>query len=1113
MKGMKRTLAFLLTLVLSIHTTGVIMAGKSDTDLNEAETAQQDGEKMAEESTDEISPKQQTSEENTETDNKESNVPATEQNKMVDSRAKPEIRQSYAGKTESDEAVPEEGDFIFSGGAISGLTAGFLNGLTEDQKQNIHLVIPEKINGQTVTSIAKDAFKLFYNTKYSGCRFVSLDFTNASGLTSIGENAFYGASGISGSLSIPSNVTAIGNHAFRDCTGFTGTLKLPSELRTIGDYAFFNIGLGGTLQIPDKVTSIGANAFKISDSSLAGFSGKLTIPASVAAIGTVAFSGNKNITSVVFEGNNLTQIPDSVFRYCGLNGAVVIPSSVQKIGKNVFDSTNLKTIYLPKRADAGNTEFISSGTFGTYSSSKLTAIVCDKEDFAAVCSIMGSQFSKKIGYEISVSFEDGGSTAPMNRLFNLPYNYVKDGQGVWSADSAYKFPASEGKKWGLTENAVSPVSETDVIKQDKLYPISALEDPVITFGDGIDKVYDGKPETLKVTASHPMAKPIEKAESGDVVFYYTWSWGTITSSPAVLKGFDANAYDVTDVREPRFTIACRVRVQACRVEGTKAVPFYTVDHDFPVSLRQAESKVNPVYPKGLLNTADGMPEIALSEGDTKGTISWDKGQSLESGEKEYKWNFVPEENAEGNYNYTVKNGTAVLHGADGKVFKITAYQGEHGRITPEGESEIVQGSQAVLRFKPEAGYRLESASVNGLDVTSQIVNDSYTIKNVQSDYKVCAVFVPLLADDIESITEQLPQIPDGRPATEEEKSSILDAKQHFEALPEAEQDTVSETAKKKLRNAIASLPQVEMKVSGSLQVEDKSLLLDNMTSEDAKKLQQNDSSFKIEVVASDTQPDQEEEEAVRGQLQGASVYKNLDIRVVKTVLGKNNQSVENLSVLNSPIRMIFNIPDEARTAEDGSSREFFVIRAHRTDGNVEAEVLPDLDDSDATVTVDSDKYSVYVIAYKDHDSSDDNLPGQTPAEKRYEVRFDSQGGSKVPGIKNIKYGEHIQEPPAPNRDGYVFDGWYLQKECKNQWDFEKNIITGNRVLYAGWKKANKVKPSLNSDKTAKTKTTRTRKAAAAPDTGDDADSVSVWLAGASVCFILVLMMMRRKKCI
>ena len=75
----------------------------------------------------------------------------------------------------ADHIMPKEEDYMFSAGAITGLSTDFLSGLTDEQKQNIHLVIPGTINGQTVTSIAKDAFKLSYNTKYSGCRFVSLE--------------------------------------------------------------------------------------------------------------------------------------------------------------------------------------------------------------------------------------------------------------------------------------------------------------------------------------------------------------------------------------------------------------------------------------------------------------------------------------------------------------------------------------------------------------------------------------------------------------------------------------------------------------------------------------------------------------------------------------------------------------------------------------------------------------------------------------------------------------------------------------------------------------------------------------------------------------------------
>lgn len=878
----------------------------------------------------------------------------------------------------------------------------------------------------------------------------------------------------------------------------------PGNLKTIGDYAFFDVGLGGTLQIPDQVTSIGSNAFKISDSSLVGFSGKLTIPASVESLGSVAFSGNKKITSVEFEGNKLTQIPDSVFRYCGLNGAVVIPPSVQKIGRNVFDSTNLKTIYLPKRTDESNTAFINSGTFGTFSNSKLTAIVCHKEDFSVVCSTLGSQFSKKTGYEISVSFVNGGSAEPIDRLYNLPYNYTKDDQGVWSADSTYRFPQIQGKKWGLTENAVSPVSETDIIKQEKLYPISALEDPVITFGDGIDKVYDGEPAALKVTAEHPMAKPIGKAKTGDVVFYYTWSWGTITSSSAVLKGFDENTYNVTDVREPRFPISCGVRVQACLVNGTKATPLYTVDHDFTVHLRQAEPEVNPVYPKGMTNISEGMPQITLSKGDTKGTISWDKDQIFEVGKKEYRWTFVPDKNTDGNYNYASKSGTAVLNLVDGKVFKATVHQAEHGHITPEGEFETAQGSLTEFRIKPDAGYRLKSVSMNGRDVTGEIENDVYTLHNIQSDYEISAVFAPLSAADMKKIADQLPQAASGKPLNEEEKISILDAKQHFDALPETSQEEVPEASKKKLREAILSLPQVQTEVSGNLQLNDQSLLLDNMTSADVQKLYQNDRSFKIEVVAADTRPDRGEAKAIEGQLHGATIYKNMDIRVIKTVVENNKKTIEDLSVLRSPIRIVFDIPEEIRAPQSGAEREFFIIRAHKADGKITAELLTDQDDSDATVTVDSDQYSVYAIAYKDSGISGKDPQIQTPKEERYEVVFDSRGGSSVPSIKNIKYGDHIQAPHTPNRKGFSFTGWYKQKECKDKWNFNEDIITENRVLYAGWKESADVGGSLSVTNNS------SKKSKFLPKTEDSMTFNSAGRMGISIVIMALLYRKRRK---
>jgi uncharacterized repeat protein (TIGR02543 family) len=58
-------------------------------------------------------------------------------------------------------------------------------------------------------------------------------------LTSIGDYAFYGCSGFTGTLTLPAGLTSIGTDAFAECSGLTGALTLPSGLTSIEDYAFY----------------------------------------------------------------------------------------------------------------------------------------------------------------------------------------------------------------------------------------------------------------------------------------------------------------------------------------------------------------------------------------------------------------------------------------------------------------------------------------------------------------------------------------------------------------------------------------------------------------------------------------------------------------------------------------------------------------------------------------------------------------------------------------------------------------------------------------------------------------------------------------------------------
>ena len=127
-------------------------------------------------------------------------------------------------------------------------------------------------------------------------------------VTVIGRDAFAGCTDLTGVV-IPDTVTEIGTWAFAQ-TGLT-SIDLPTGLTTIGDYAFYGCDGLTSVVIPSGVTSIGDNAFQ-NDANLA----EVTIPSTVTDIGTDAFGDTAITTLHVEEGTSgdvLQMLEDSGF--------------------------------------------------------------------------------------------------------------------------------------------------------------------------------------------------------------------------------------------------------------------------------------------------------------------------------------------------------------------------------------------------------------------------------------------------------------------------------------------------------------------------------------------------------------------------------------------------------------------------------------------------------------------------------------------------------------------------------------------------------------------------------------------------------------------------------
>ena len=69
----------------------------------------------------------------------------------------------------------------------------------------------------------------------------------------------------------------------------------------------------------------------------------------------------------------------------------------------------------------------------------------------------------------------------------------------------------------------------------------------------------------------------------------------------------------------------------------------------------------------------------------------------------------------------------------------------------------------------------------------------------------------------------------------------------------------------------------------------------------------------------------------------------------------------------------------------------------------------------------------------------------------FTITFDSRGGTDVTP-QNQMYGELLEVPQAPTREGYEFTGWYYDAACQEIWEVEENIIECDITLYAGWEK-------------------------------------------------------------
>lgn len=146
----------------------------------------------------------------------------------------------------------DEGKVVSNGALVSQTSLSITENNTYDTTTKNSVTV--NVSGGGVGPIVEIVSRQKYPTTWT------VSASDLAGVTSIGDYAFYGCSGLT-SIVIPDSVTSIGKEAFESC-GHLSSITIPSTVTSIGMSAFINCSGLTSITIPDGVTIIEQYTFK-----------------------------------------------------------------------------------------------------------------------------------------------------------------------------------------------------------------------------------------------------------------------------------------------------------------------------------------------------------------------------------------------------------------------------------------------------------------------------------------------------------------------------------------------------------------------------------------------------------------------------------------------------------------------------------------------------------------------------------------------------------------------------------------------------------------------------------------------------------------------------------
>ncbi|MBO7481983.1 MAG: leucine-rich repeat protein [Bacteroidales bacterium] len=563
-----------------------------------------------------------------------------------------------------------------------------------------------------------------------------------SSVTSIGEGAFYGCSGLM-EVTIPSSVTNIGDYAFSGCSGLT-ELTIGNSVTSIGDYAFWGcsglesiivesentkydsrdncnaiietatntliVGCKNTI-IPSSVTSINDYAFR----NCNGLT-EVTIPNSVTSIGnySYAFFGCSGLESITVESGNtkydsrdncnaiietasnsliagckntiipssVTSINDYAFLNCSGLTEVIIPDSVTSIGDYAFrNCSELTDITIPDSVrNIGYYAFDKCDNLKKITIYATTPPTIYDNSFSDTTYQTANLWVPATAFE---TYRNDSYWGLFRKIRKLPYwSCDFEGDEIWTIGNDQQ---DGNVQWQITTPETYP---STLISGDNAYLT-----PFVFNGD-----------TLNITPEHWAL--------ADLISQLTDFGGP--GQVAESSWIEFSNINLTDAENPQITF----RQIFKQLNG--------VETSIKVSTDGGQTWTDHIVNEEVESNAYGEYEISTriyeAAGEENVTIRFLFNSDAHTTQMGYGWEI---------------DDIKIKEAPD----TITATAGEGGTISPSGDVQVDDGDDAAFTITPNDGYRIASVMVDETEnVTDQLVNGVYTFENVTENHTIAATF-------------------------------------------------------------------------------------------------------------------------------------------------------------------------------------------------------------------------------------------------------------------------------------------------------------------------------------------------------------------------------------